>query len=74
MGTGHSGAAAEEVFRWSLKDGKSNSQKKMRMFYKDIQQMHGTHSEGVVEGSLQGPQALQGHMMAAEQVSKPRGR
>lgn len=70
MGEGHLGAAAEEVFRWSLKDGKSNSQKRIRMFYKDTPQMHGTHSEGVVEWSLQGPQVLQGHMMATEQVSK----
>lgn len=43
---GHPGTAAEEVLRRFLKDGKSNSKKRSRMFYKDKPQVHGKDSEG----------------------------
>ena len=42
---GHSGTAAEEVLRRILKDGKSNSRKRSRMFCKDKPQVHAKYRE-----------------------------
>lgn len=43
---GHPGTAAEAVLRRFLRDGKSNSKKRSRMFCKDKPQVHAKDSEG----------------------------